>query len=964
MPLSSRPRGGSKRHGGDLAAGLREILAADRVLDRPLDLVAHASDASVYRLIPRAIARPRTAREIQELFRFSQANRIPLVFRAAGTSLSGQAITDGILADLSHDWRTIEILDEGRRVRVEPGAIGGAVNRALQPFRARLGPDPASINACMMGGILANNSSGMCCGVSQNAYHTLESLTFVLPTGTAVDTADPEADQILREREPALWRGLLAIQGEIDERPALRERIRAKYRTKNTTGYSLNAFVDFERPVDILQHLLIGSEGTLAFIASAVLRTVADLPVKYTGLLLFPGIREACAAILPLKDTGATALEVMDRSALRSVEHQAGVPPEIAGLPAGATGLLMEYQCGDERERSALAAGVTTVLGGLALIRPPRLTHDAAEQAALWKVRQGMFPSVGSVRARATTVIIEDVAFPVERLADAVVDLTTLFRTHAYPDAIIFGHAKDGNLHFVLSQSFNTAPAIAQYARFMDDVVELVTERYDGALKAEHGTGRNMAPFVEAEWGAEAWAIMRRLKALLDPAGLLNPGVIVNSDPRAHLAHLKSLPVVEDEVDKCIECGYCDATCPSRDLTLTPRHRIVVRREIVRLASSGADAALRAALEADFVYAGLDTCAADGLCAVACPVGIDTGQLTKRLRQARHSRPAHAFAALVARHFALAEHGVRIGLAVGRLAQAGLGARALTACVRAVRALTRGVGPVWLPPMPAAARRRLPATDRTAAVAVYFPSCLSRTMGFLPGEPTDVTVPEAFVAVAQRAGQPVWIPDRVSGHCCGMPFSSKGYDRAHREMAARTVSRLFEWSDGGRLPIVVDTSPCAHGLKTCRDALEPELRLKFDRLTILDGIEFMSAAVLPRLDIRRRAPAVTLHPVCSVIRMDLVGQLERVAAACSEEVFVPPSAGCCGFAGDRGWLTPELTASATAREAQEVRTGGETACYSSSRTCEIGMTRATGRIYRSYLHLLEWASRPSLGAAG
>ena len=958
MPASSRFGRSSGRHGTDPAAGLRKVLSADRVLDRPLDLIAHASDASLYRLIPQVVARPRSVPEIQELFRVSQSNGVPLVFRAAGTSLSGQAITDGILADLSRDWRTIEILDDGRRVRVEPGVIGGAVNRALQPFGARLGPDPASINACMMGGILANNSSGMCCGVSQNAYHTLESLTFVLPTGTIVDTADPEADQMLREREPALWGGLLAIQSDINAHPALRERIRAKYRTKNTTGYSLNAFVDFERPVDILQHLLIGSEGTLAFIASAVLRTVADPPVKLTGLLLFPGIREACAAILPLKDTGAAALEVMDRSALRSVEHQAGIPEEIAGLPAGATGLLMEHQCGDDDERSARTAQATAVLSRLALLRPPRLTRDAAERAALWKVRQGMFPSIGSMRPRATTVIIEDVAFPVERLADAVIDLTALFRTHDYPDAIIFGHAKDGNLHFVLSQSFGTAQAIAQYARFMDDVVALVTRRYDGALKAEHGTGRNMAPFVEAEWGADAWAIMRRLKALLDPAGLLNPGVIVNSDPRAHLEHLKSLPVVEDEIDQCIECGYCEAQCPSRDLTLTPRQRIVVRRELARLASAGTDAALRTALETDYGYAGLDTCAADGLCAVACPVGIDTGQLTKRLRQARHSWLAQAGAAFLARHFALVEHAARIGLAVVRLAQAGLGARVFTVCARIARAPTFGAAPAWIPPMPAPAPRGLPATDRAAAVAVYFPSCLSRTMGPLPGEPTDVTVPEALVAVARRAGQSVWIPDRVSGHCCGMPFSSKGYGRAHREMAARTVNALFEWSGGGRLPIVIDTSPCAQALKTCRDALEPADRAKIDRLVLLDSIEFISATVLPRLDIHRRARVVTLHPVCSVIRMELAGQFERVAAACSDEVFVPPSAGCCGFAGDRGWLRPELTASATAMEAQEVRARGEAACYSSSRTCEIGMMRATGHIYRSYLHLLEWASRP------
>src|SRR5574341_947559 len=504
-------------------AALRDMLAAivdrERILTRPIDRIAYAADASFYHLIPRAVVRTRTIEEIRALFRFSQQQRIPLTFRAAGTSLSGQAITDGILVEVARYWRQVAVEEGGKKVRVQPGVIGAHVNAALRPFRAKMGPDPASISTCMMGGILANNSSGMCCGVEQNAYHTLDSLTFVLPSGTVINTAAPDADDLLRQREPRLAQGLLDLRREIRAQARLADRIRSKYRMKNTTGYSLNAFLDYDRPVKILEHLLIGSEGTLAFIAEAVLNTVPDLPVKYTGLLLFPDLHAACAAIVPLRDAGAKALELMDRASLRSVENQPGIPPSIKGLPGGAAGLLVEFQEADETARPALEVQARESIGGLRLIEPARFTHNPSEQALLWKIRQGLFPSVGAVRKSGTTVIIEDVVFPIDGLADGTVALTGLFKKHGYDNAIIFGHARDGNLHFVITQSFNTQAAVDQYARFMDDVVDLVVRRYDGALKGEHGTGRNMAPFVEAEWGPDAYAIMQRLKSLADPQG-------------------------------------------------------------------------------------------------------------------------------------------------------------------------------------------------------------------------------------------------------------------------------------------------------------------------------------------------------------------------------------------------------------------------------------------------------------
>lgn len=943
---------------------LDAIIPPDRVLTRPIDLAAWASDASFYRPVPRAVVLAASVDEVRALFRLSHDIGVPLTFRASGTSLSGQAVTDGILVEVKRHWRAIEVLDDGARVRVQPGVLGGQVNQVLRAYGAKIGPDPASLAACALGGILANNASGKCCGVTQNAYHTLDSITFLLPSGTLVDTADADADEQFRRAEPALAAGLLDLKREIESDAALAGRIRAKYRMKNTTGYGLNAFLDFERPVDIFSHLLIGSEGTLAFVAEAVLRTVPDLPHKATGLLLFETIDAACAAIAPLKSAGAKALELMDRASLRAVERQAGVPPEIASLPPAAAGLLVEFQASS---RDALAsyraageawASADAVAGTRAngLLYPAAFTDDARQIARLWRVREGMYPSVGAVRRSGTSVIIEDVAFPLERLGEAVIDLQQLFAAHGYPEGIIFGHAGDGNLHFVITQSFNDAAAIEQYARFMDDVVALVVGKYDGALKAEHGTGRNMAPFVEAEWGPAALAVMQRLKALADPEGLLNPGVILNANPRAHLTDLKSLPSVEETIDTCVECGFCERVCPSRDLTLTPRQRIVVRREMVRAEEAGATRAHLDALWEDYAYAGLDSCAADGMCATACPVAINTGTLVKDFRRVRHSRMAGAMGRAVARRFSMVEGLVRGGLALGHAIQRVVGTGAMPALTALARRIAGREIPLWTPYMPLPAAP-LPSTTREQAAAVYLPACISRVFGRLPDEPGGLSLPQALVAVAARAGRPVWIPEDVRGTCCGTPFSSKGLYTGHREAANKAVERCWRWSDEGRLPIVIDASSCTHGLRECSSVLTAENRSRWEAIQWLDSAEFARRELLPHVQITHRASSVSVHPTCSVTQMGGTDDLLTVAEACAAHAEVPASAACCGFAGDRGFLVPELTASATRAEAVEVQASGSETHVSSNRMCEVAMTAATGKTYRSVIELLEEATR-------
>ncbi|EWY36639.1 hypothetical protein N825_09970, partial [Skermanella stibiiresistens SB22] len=627
------------------------LLGADRVILDPLRLLAYGTDASFYRLVPRVVVKVDTEREITAVLAACRRDRLPVTFRAAGTSLSGQAVTDSVLIVLGEGWNRMVVERDGKLIRLQPGVLGADANRRLATHARKIGPDPASIDSAKIGGIAANNSSGMCCGTSDNSYKTLVSMRLLLADGTLVDTGDAASLVRFSASHGVLLERLAELGRATKANKELAARIRAKFAIKNTTGYSINALVDFEEPVDILQHLMIGSEGTLGFIAEITYRTVPDHAHKASALLLFPDIGEACRAVALLKPAPVSAVELMDRAALRSVEDKPGMPAEIRGLADGVTALLVETRAEDVGGLDANIAAIATVLAGVTTLGPAVFTSRADEFGKLWKIRKGLFPAVGAVRKAGTTVIIEDVAFRIEDLAAATLDLQALFAKHGYHEAIIFGHALDGNLHFVFTQDFAIDSEVERYAAFMDDVCKLVVETYDGSLKAEHGTGRNMAPFVEMEWGRDAYALMREIKSLLDPLGILNPGVILNDDPKAHLRDLKPMPKADPLVDTCIECGFCERMCPSAGLTLTPRQRIVGWREISRLADEGGDTARETELRTLYDYQGLETCAACGLCATACPVEIETGMLTKALRGRRQSPARRRIAALAARHF-------------------------------------------------------------------------------------------------------------------------------------------------------------------------------------------------------------------------------------------------------------------------------------------------------------------------
>lgn len=909
---------------------LHSLFPPSRCSTRLIDRIAVSHDASFYSLIPKVIVKPLSVSEIQSLFRISQSHKIPLTFRAAGTSLSGQAVSDGILADIASGWKRIEIDTDAGTVTVEPGIIGHHVNLRLKSAGRKIGPDPASIQSAMMGGILANNASGMCCGVIHNAYHTLVSLKAVLPDGTLFDSAQPEFHPLFPE--------LLSIRNEILSNPALKEKIRTKYQIKNTIGYSLNSFLDFASPSEILARLLIGSEGTLGFISEATLRTLPDHPFKLTALFLFPDSGSACRQVTNLERSGASAIELMDFRSLVCIQPYAGpFAGYLANLPEGTTALLTEWESETTESLLCIEEKVRTLMTTFSLVHPPLLMHQPDDRSSLWKLRKGLFPTVGSARKSGTTVIIEDVAVPLPFLAETVSELELLFRKHDYPEAILFGHAKDGNLHFVITQAFDSDEQIRQYENLMADVVDLVHGRFGGSLKAEHGTGRNMAPFVETEWGIEAYSIMKRIKKLLDPANLLNPDVLISSDPNIHLKNLKTIHPADSESDSCMECGFCEPVCPSRDLTLSPRQRIVVRRAI-----AGGSEELKTLLSADFNYSGIDTCAADGLCATACPVGIDTGKVMKRLRTESASTTGKKMAGFLAGKFKLAEIGIRSVLFLKPL-------------VKLSATAANFYFPKTLPELPSALNPTFalkPAPDLQAE-AVYFQTCVSRTMGGYPDSPS---LPETIKTVCERAGIHLSIPD-VAGLCCGTPFQSKGYPEAATEVFSETIRQLFNQTDSGRIPVVVDTSPCTYTFLHPDFQLSEETTTLYSALAFVDSVTFLAKTVLPRLKVGEKYPSAWFHPVCSVIKMGILPDLSEIARLTTVDGRIPEPSGCCGMAGDRGMWFPELPEQAQKNEKEQFSIHPAKGYFSSSRTCESGLSEHTRFPFKSVWHLAEEVSR-------
>lgn len=957
----------------------------ERIYTDELRRLAWGTDAGFYRLIPQIVIRSENEEEVSILLRLADYYGLPVTFRAAGTSLSGQAISDSILIVAGKHWEKYSISPDGEEITLQPGIIGQRVNELLAPYGRKFGPDPASVKSAMVGGIVMNNASGMNCGTHANSDRMLVSVRIVLADGTILDTGDPDSRARFKVGHWYFNYRIWKLRNAIRENTKLVERIRYKYSIKNVMGLNLLPFLLYDDPFDIITHLVVGSEGTLAFLSEVTMKTEYDYPCKASAMLYFKTIKEACRAVVAMKalthdDTDEKIVkgaELLDWKSLASVndpvylrykgEVASSILPGVEpGDETGLTAVLTETKGRTPEELRENIAAIEACLSAFTTYIPVHFTDRPEEYARYWAIRSGIFPSVGGTRPPGTTCLIEDVAFHIEDLPEATAELQQLIARHGYKDACIYGHALEGNYHFILNQSFSDPAEVKRYEDLMNDVKTLVVDKYDGSLKAEHGTGRNMAPFVRYEWGDDAYRMMKEVKKLFDPKGLLNPGVIFNDDPECHIKNFKPLPLLKDEeteregkttrplvsekINRCIECGFCEANCVSCGFTLSSRQRIVVQREIARLKESGENPARLALLEKQYGYPGNATCAGDGLCSMSCPMGINTGDLTHLIR--RHNLPpgstGYKAGDFAARHFAGVKSSLRPVLSLANFSHSVLGTKAMSALTKGMHNLL-GL-PQWTPAMPLAYhvdRSLLSPLSSLQKKVVYFPSCINQTMGLARKSPVEQPLVNKMLSLLRKAGYEVIFPQNMESLCCGTIWESKGMlDIADRK-SAELEAALWQASEQGKYPVLCDQSPCLHRMRQC-----------ITKMKLYEPAEFIYTFLRKRLVFTPTDRPVALHITCSMRRMGLADTLIALARLCSTRVIVPEEVGCCGFAGDRGFTHPELNAYALRKLRPQIEAAGVSIGYSNSRTCEIGLATHSGIPYVSIAYLVDECTRP------
>lgn len=933
-----------KKKFDDFLSDIRRYVAEDRIYTDELRRFAWGTDAGFYRLTPQIVIRSGSEDEVASVLQVASEHGVPVTFRAAGTSLSGQAVSDSVLVVAGKNWEQISTSDNGETVILQPGVVGSKVNDFLRPYGRKFGPDPASLKSCMVGGVIMNNASGMSCGTWANSDRMLLSARLVFVDGTVLDTADPVSREAFRISHPEIISGIETLRNEVMSDEELVNRIRHKYSIKNVTGLNILPLITFTDPFDIILHLMVGSEGTLAFLSEARMSTLKIAPLQANAMVYFKDMAEAARAVIAMRSLNVVAAEMLDKRSLASVN---------AGEIEGLTAVLTKVEAESRHELADKVKALTETLKGFDTYGAVEFTTDPEEYGKYWAIRSGIFPTVGGMRRPGTTCLIEDVAFHVEDLAEAVTDLSDLLDKHGYDDSCIYGHALEGNFHFIINQSFDSEKEVSRYKDMINEVGELVVKKYDGSLKAEHGTGRNMAPYVEYEWGAKAFGVMKRIKEIFDPENILNPGVIFNDDPECCFKNFKALPLLKPaegaseetihayaKLNKCIECGFCEVNCVSCGFTLSSRTRIVMQREMERLKMTGEEPDRLKILKKQYGYFGDQTCAGDGLCSMSCPMGINVADLTHEVRRQNMGRMANSVGEFVADNFHGVKTALRGVLTVADAAHSVIGSKAMGTIAKGMHAV--GL-PLWTPSMPKPynAAGKLPQTAKSSLKVVYFPSCLNQTMGIDKASKGMKPLAQEMTELMQKAGYEVIFPKNMDSLCCGTIWESKGLPEIAMKKTRQLEDALWEASEHGRYPVVCDQSPCLHRMKQ-----------HITKVELYESTEFIWKFLKDRLVFTQTDTPVALHLTCSTKLMKIDTVVHKLACLCSSDVLVPQGVGCCGFAGDKGMTHPELNAYALRKLREQIEAKGIEVGYSNSRTCEIGLQTNSGIPYRSIVYLV------------
>lgn len=981
----------------EFLAEIEKFVKSDNIYTDELRTLGWGTDASFYRQIPKIVIRSDGEEQVAAIVKACNKYELPFTFRAAGTSLSGQSVSDSILIVAGKHWEKYEIGENQDSIRMQPGIVGARVNEILKPYGRVFPPDPASIGSAMVGGIVCNNASGMNCGVHANSDRMMISARLILTDGTVVDTGDEKSKEAFRQSHPDFIRKIEELRDRVRADKELTDRINKKYSIKNVTGLNIRPLLAYDDPFDIMAHCMVGSEGTLAFLSEVTMKTLYDYPYKASAMVYFQTMKESCEAVVAMKKLKSgdedlkmsaenlvvKSAEMLDYKSLSSVDdpvylqYQKDVDAgKIPGVEPGdyhnLTAILTETKAVTHEQLVEKMETVKKCLSQFRLYIPAEFTEDPKIYGKYWAIRSGIFPSVGGTRPVGTSCLIEDVAFHIDDLPEATVKLQKMIADHGYSDACIYGHAFEGNYHFILNQSFKSDSEVKRYEEMMRDVARLVVEEYDGSLKAEHGTGRNMAPFVKYEWQDKAYEVMKALKAIFDPKGLLNQGVIFNDDPECFIKCLKPLPVLDYDFDripdgghylagdksstnetieavkranKCIECGFCEVNCMSCGLTLSSRMRIAVQREIRDLTDTGRDPERLARLKKQYAYYGDQTCATDGLCSTSCPMKINTGELTHLIRQMNmlDNKTGYKAGEFAANHMAGIKSGLRVVLDVANLGHTVLGSSLMSSVCKGMNKM--GL-PLWTTAMPKKVKQpkhgaHIGKAEKEDLKVVYFPSCINQTMGLAKGAPVKNSLVDETCQLLNKAGYEVIFPKDMNKMCCGQIWESKGMlDIADRK-SAELEKALWEASEQGRYPVLCDQSPCLHRMKKV-----------ITRMKLYEPAEFIMTYLKDRLDFHPIDRHIALHLTCSTREMGVSDQLIQLAKLCSKNVYLPEGVGCCGFAGDRGFTYPEMNRYALRKLKPQIEKYHIEVGYSNSRTCEIGLQTNTDIPYMSIVYLV------------
>ena len=920
-------------------------ICKDRVYTDHLRRYAYGVDASCYSYLPKVVVKAEDEREVRRLIRLCQQCGTPFTFRAAGSSLSGQCSSEDVLIVCNDGFKKMEVIDDGKALKCECGVIGSDANDLLKPYNRKIGPDPATLATALVGGILNNNSSGMCCGTAQNSYKTIRSIRVVLLDGTVLDTSDKKSiEQFLREK-PQMVEDILQLRKEILADEELTHLIHHKYKIKNTTGYGLNSLVDFEDIIDIINHLFIGSEGTLGFVSEIVYNTVEDVPHKGCGLMFFSTLNDASLAVVALANMGrekVVAAEMMDYQSLKAVQTLENVPDFVREVPEGTSAILFQTESYSKETVDENLAFIKEQLKDIPTAIPSLYSQDPKEYDSWWAIRKGILPIVGGQRRKGTTVITEDVCFQIEDFTKGIEMLTELFHKYDFVDGgVIFGHALSGNVHFNITPDFSDPKDTKNFGDLVKEMSERVSG-FGGSLKAEHGTGRMVAPFIEMEWGRKAYEINRRIKAIFDPTRILNPDVMITDDPDVYKKNLKAQCVIDDAFTICMECGFCEKNCPSRNLTLTPRQRIALLRETKRLENEG-NFAVANELKKGYEYFGVETCAACSMCKGLCPLSIDTAQIALSMR--RIDPPAPGLAKKIYDNFSSTLEMCRAGVSLEGIAGAIITQKAISKITEGLHGVT-GVTPYVPKTTPKANRYKLKNRIKPTNFekVVYFSTCANRAFRQNQGYDDQRSLQQVVESLCNKAQIDIIYPEHIENLCCGLSFEN--YDDVHERAVKDLHDALMKASQNGKYPIVIDHSACFnHAFKHMPD------------LEINDISEFLCKFVVPRLDITKCDERVLVHKQCKIKVLGKSQYIEDLARLCSDHVFNIKSFACDGFAGQKGFFTPELNKCATKDLASEVAEYGATLGVSSSSTCEIGLGESGGIPFVSVAYLLDRCSK-------